>query len=155
MAATTTDRTAEATLTVAGVPTAFSVLGQSITLTGVPTPSEIVINTGDTLCQSPAAPGTFAGKIVVCARGINARVEKSANVAAGGAVGMVLYNTVNSSLDLDSHAIPTVHLQNDEGTQLLAFLAANPERRPRCRRRPPRRSRATRWRRSAHAADRT
>ena len=47
----------------------------------------------DDLCLAPAAPGSLAGKIVACKRGTNARVAKSANVAAGGAVGMILYNT--------------------------------------------------------------
>ena len=34
----------------------------------------------------------FAGRIVVCDRGVNGRVEKSENVAAQGAVGFVLVN---------------------------------------------------------------
>ena len=92
VASATSDGTATATLTVAGTPTALTLVGQSITPTGVPVAAEVVINTGDLLCQSPAPAGTFAGKIVVCRRGVNDRVAKSANVAAGGAVGMVLYN---------------------------------------------------------------
>ncbi len=96
---------------------------------GVATPSPVVINTADILCQSPAAPGSFAGKIVVCRRGVNARTDKSANVAAGGAVGMLLYNPGPSSVDTDLHSIPTVHFDGGPGSageQLLAFLAANP-----------------------------
>lgn len=104
---------------------ALNLSGASIT-GGVPAPTPIVANTGDPLCLSPAAPGSFTGQIVVCERGIIARVDKSANVGAGGAVGLVLYNTANGqSLDLDSHSIPTSHIDYPSGLQLLAFLEQN------------------------------
>ena len=56
-------------------------------------------------------PVKVAGKVVVCDRGVNARVNKSQAVKDAGGLGMVLLNTsVNSSLDADFHAVPTVHL---------------------------------------------
>ncbi len=79
----------------------------------------------DDLCLNPAAPGSLAGKIVACKRGTNARVAKSANVAAGGAVGMILYNTAaTQSLNADIHSVPGVHVDNVQGTALVAFLGA-------------------------------
>lgn len=83
-------------------------------------------------CLVPYAPGTFtAGEIVVCRRGINARVEKAANVATGGAGGFVLVNaTANQGLALDTFIIPGVHLEQNAtsfsqaGEDLVTFLLA-------------------------------
>lgn len=59
-------------------------------------------------------PGRVRGSIVLCDRGIGARVEKSATVAAAGGVGMVLANTHRQgTIDTtfaDVHAVPTLHL---------------------------------------------
>lgn len=125
VAASTSDRSYLSTLTVTGTSGTFTAVGAS-SGAGIATPAPIVVNTGDPLCLNPAAPGSFTGRIVVCQRGVIARVAKSANVAAGGAIGMVLYNPAPSSLDADFHSIPTVHIQNTDGTALLAFLTANP-----------------------------
>jgi hypothetical protein len=77
----------------------------------------------DGLCLDPAAPGTFDGRIVVCERGEIARVAKSANVAAGGAVGMIFYNPApDMSLNADIHSVPTVHIDSTQGEALVDFL---------------------------------
>ncbi|GIW01301.1 S8 family serine peptidase [Roseiflexus sp.] len=123
--ASTSDRSYLSTLTVQGSSGTFTAVGAS-SGAGIATPTQIVVNNADPLCLNPAAPGSFTGQIVVCQRGVIARVAKSANVAAGGAVGMILYNPSPSSLDADFHVIPTVHIQNTDGTALLAFLTANP-----------------------------
>ncbi len=123
VAASTSDRSFLSTIAVNGG--ALSISGVS-SGTGVGTPAPIVINTADPLCQLSATPGSFAGQIVVCQRGVNARTAKSANVAAGGAVGMILYNASPSSLDADFHTIPTVHIQDTEWATLQSFLASNP-----------------------------
>jgi subtilisin family serine protease len=79
----------------------------------------------DDLCLNPAAPGSLAGKVVACKRGTNARVAKSANVAAGGAVGMILYNTsAAQSLNADIHSVPSLHVDDVQGAALTSFLAA-------------------------------
>ena len=70
------------------------------------------------LCFSTATNGTpvldpakVAGKIVVCERGTNARVDKSLAVKEAGGIGMVLVNvSAGSSLSADFHSVPTVHL---------------------------------------------
>lgn len=123
--ASTSDRSYLSTLTVTGSSGTFTAVGAS-SGAGIATPASVVVNTGDPLCLNLAAPGSFTGRIVVCQRGVIARVAKSANVAAGGAVGMILYNSSPSSLDADFHIIPTVHIQNTDGAALLAFLTANP-----------------------------
>ena len=55
-------------------------------------------------------PAKVAGKIVVCDRGGNARVNKSLAVKEAGGVGMVLVNTGAGSINADFHFVPTVHL---------------------------------------------
>jgi len=78
------------------------------------------------LCQTPAAPGTFTGKIVVCDRGTNARVAKGWNVLQGGAVGMVLANDSASgaSLNGDVHHLPAVQITFSDGVTLKSWLSS-------------------------------
>ncbi|QCR18551.1 cell wall-binding repeat-containing protein [Agrococcus sp. SGAir0287] len=65
-----------------------------------------------------------AGKIVVCDRGQNDRVAKSATVAAAGGIGMILTNVVAGSIDLDDHSVPTIHVDAQYRAQVLAAVAA-------------------------------
>lgn len=84
-----------------------SVFTQSQVIDGVTyTPAQLA-----SMCLVPFPAGTFAGQIVVCDRGVNARVDKGANIKAGGAGGHVLVNTsASQSLNGDAHYLPTVHL---------------------------------------------
>ena len=68
-------------------------------------------------------PAKVTGKIVVCDRGVTARVSKSAAVAEGGGVGMLLLNTSNNSLNADLHAVPTVHLSHLDRPAIYAYAA--------------------------------
>lgn len=77
------------------------------------------------MCNQPFPAGTFDGEIVVCKRGVIARVTKSFNVAEGGAGGFVLYNPSLQSLSTDSHWVPGIHVQDTEGIALLDFMASN------------------------------
>lgn len=79
----------------------------------------------DPLCQNSTADNAFAGAIVVCQRGVTARVEKSFNVERRGGVGMILYNPALQGLSTDNHYVPTSHIENDAGAQLLAFLGSH------------------------------
>jgi subtilisin family serine protease len=107
--------------------------GASLSLPGVSLtagvgPAELVAATGDGLCSTPAAPGTYSGKIVICKRGLPAgRAEKGFNVLQGGAVGMVLYNNATNVTDqeTDNHWLPASHIQFSQGTALLAFLGSH------------------------------
>jgi len=104
----------------------LSLAGTSLTAGVGPAP--LVVATGDGLCSTPAAAGTYTGKIVICKRGAPAgRAEKGFNVLQGGAVGMVLYNNAANVTDLetDNHWLPASHIQFSQGTALLAFLNAN------------------------------
>jgi subtilisin family serine protease len=70
-------------------------------------------------------PAKVAGKIVVCDRGTNARVEKSQAVAEAGGIGMVLVNVASGSLDNDFHSVPTVHIDAQYRDALLAYVKGN------------------------------
>lgn len=74
-------------------------------------------------CAAAAPPGLFTGRIVVCERGGNGRVEKGFNVRQGGAAGMILYNPTLADVETDNHWLPAVHVA--DGTALLAFLTAH------------------------------
>lgn len=63
-----------------------------------------------------------AAAVVVCDRGGNGRVDKSAAVAAAGGVGMVLVNAKPGALHADLHSVPTVHLSAPDGAALRAWL---------------------------------
>ena len=110
----------------AGGGASLSIEGTSIT-GGVMAPSDVFVPPVDVLCASPFAPGSVAGKIVVCRRGTNGRINKGWNVLQGGAVGMILYNQSAAVTDLetDNHFLPASHIQHAQGLELLAFVAAN------------------------------
>lgn len=68
-----------------------------------------------------------AGNIVLCTRGQNDRVEKSATVAAAGGVGMILANNTDAeSLNADFHAVPSIHVNGTAGDAIKAAVAAEP-----------------------------
>ena len=69
-------------------------------------------------------PAKVAGKIVVCERGSNARVDKSLAVMEAGGVGMILLNPTASTLNGDFHFVPTVHLQNTAYAPVKAYAAS-------------------------------
>lgn len=69
----------------------------------------------DTLDEAAAA-----GKIVLCDRGVNARAEKSQVVADAGGIATVLVNVTPGSIDLDDHAVPTIHVDAEYRDELLA-----------------------------------
>ncbi|MFM9444444.1 S8 family serine peptidase [Streptomyces acidiscabies] len=67
-------------------------------------------------------PAKVKGAIVVCARGNNARTDKSAQVKAAGGLGMVLYNTLATDEEIaDAHTIPGVHLNKANGEAVKAY----------------------------------
>lgn len=127
VAASTEARSFRSTITLSGGRKRLRLTGDSITPgVSVSTPVVLAANYSDEYCENPFTPGTFSGQIVVCRRGINARVAKGYNVLQGGASGMILYNPTLQGTTPDNHFLPTVHLEEDAGAALLAFLAANP-----------------------------
>jgi len=75
----------------------------------------------DAKCQATLGAGTATGKIVMCMRGTNGRVDKGRRVLAGGASGMILYNAVKQDQESDNHYLPTIHVDGPD-TDLLAFV---------------------------------
>jgi uncharacterized repeat protein (TIGR01451 family) len=77
--------------------------------------------TGDPLWEAD-----FTGKIVVCDRGGNGRVEKGEIVAFLGAEGMVLANdeASGSSLNGDAHALPAAHITYADGVALKQWMSS-------------------------------
>lgn len=100
----------------------FTAVGSSITKGAGPLP--VVLGSAApysrALCDAPAPAGLFTGKIVACARGGNARIDKGFNVLQGGAAGMVLYNPTLADTETDNHWLPATHLA--DGTAFLAFM---------------------------------
>ncbi len=76
-------------------------------------------------CFNPFPPGTWNGEIVVCDRGTIARVQKGANVLAGGAGGFVLANSPadGESTNADPHFLPAAHVGYADGVTLKAWIA--------------------------------
>ncbi len=75
-------------------------------------------------------PAKVEGRIVVCERGENARVEKSQVVADAGGIGVVLVNVPGGadSLDNDFHAVPTVHLASAFHDAVLTYVQGGTDR---------------------------
>ena len=109
-------------------------------LTGGTGPAALARDPNATLCSQgsgdQALPVTgasnpwplnlWSGQIVVCDRGMQARVAKSNNVRLSGGSGTVLINRAGEgeSTVADDHSIPTTHLGFSAGQELLAWLAA-------------------------------
>lgn len=127
VAASTTDRHFLSTVSIlAGNGDTLELEGASVT-DGINSATPVVLASdyGDGLCLDPFPAGTFSGEIVICERGVIARVAKSFNVAAGGAGGLLLYNPSLQGLATDNHFIPSVHLENDAGAALLDFMSTH------------------------------
>lgn len=102
--------------------------GASITAGVGPAPLVDAASLGNALCN-PAVPftGSVAGKIVVCQRGVTARVAKSLAVYNAGGVGMIMHeNSDAGNLFSDTHWVPSVHVDQTPGLAIKAYIAANP-----------------------------
>jgi hypothetical protein len=66
------------------------------------------------------------GKIVVCTRGVNARVEKGLVVKQAGGVGMVLCNDAGNGEDViaDPHLIAAAHVSYSQCINLFNYLGS-------------------------------
>lgn len=68
-------------------------------------------------------PALVRGKVVICDRGISARVEKGKVVRDAGGIGMILANTAESGEELvaDSHLLPAVAVGNTIGDEIREY----------------------------------
>ncbi|KAL5202583.1 hypothetical protein ABZP36_013535 [Zizania latifolia] len=104
---------------------AYVSLGNGKNYTGVSLYSGKAVN----LCM----PGTLTlekvvGKIVICDRGVSARVQKGLVVRDTGDAGMVLSNTAANGQELvvDAHLLPAGGVGAKEGTTIKAYVASDP-----------------------------
>ena len=69
-------------------------------------------------------PDEVDGKIVVCERGVSARINKAQVVSALGGLGVVLVNDAGNgtSLNTEFHVIPTVHVSFDDGQPIIDYV---------------------------------
>jgi subtilisin family serine protease len=98
----------------------FGIGGQSFALADAASNA-----TGPTpdLCISGTLMPTVKDKIVLCRRGVNARVDKSLAVMIAGGRGMILYeNDDAGDLMSDPHFVPTVHVDNTPGLAIKAYI---------------------------------
>ncbi|WP_212832205.1 S8 family serine peptidase [Catellatospora sp. TT07R-123] len=125
VAASTQTREFVSTLTLKGGADTLTLTGASIT-SGVGEFPVVLASEApysDALCTTTPPAGLFAGKILACQRGVNARVEKGLHASQGGAAGMILFNATLADVETDNHFLPTVHLA--DGTAFNAFLAGH------------------------------
>ena len=103
------------------------VKGASVTPgTGAALPLVDAESVGNDLCLQGEFTGSVEGKIVLCRRGGNGRADKSLAVVEAGGVGMILYNNTNDdNLFTDTHWVPAVHVDLDEGLQVKSYIASS------------------------------
>jgi hypothetical protein len=68
-------------------------------------------------------PAKVAGKVVICTRGTNARVDKSLAVLNAGGVGMVMADN-GAGLVAEVHSVPTVHVSVADGAAIKSYAVA-------------------------------
>ena len=86
---------------------------------------------GDEKCENAFAANTFTpDQIVICKRGVNARVAKAHNVLAGGAGGFILYNEdwyegitdAEQQIFDDTYPLPGIHVSYSTGQNIINWL---------------------------------
>jgi len=68
-------------------------------------------------------PAKVAGKVVICTRAVNARVDKSLAVRNAGGIGMVLADN-GAGLVSEAHSVPTVHVSAADGATIKSYAVA-------------------------------
>jgi hypothetical protein len=108
-------------------------LGSGATFTGVSItrglgsrPLVDAADAGGELCiEGELDPAKVSGAIVLCKRGLNARIEKSHAVLLAGGVGMILYNATSTQDRVtDNHWVPSSHVSLSAGTAIKTYIAA-------------------------------
>lgn len=129
VAASTHDRSSQKSVTLGdGTTYTGAGLGPAVPSAPLVDSASAALSTADPADAELCMPGTLdpakvTGAIVLCARGVIARTDKSLAVRDAGGVGMVMYNPTPNSLNADFHFVPTVHLGPTEGTAIKAYLA--------------------------------
>ncbi|KAE8659156.1 Subtilisin-like protease SBT1.7 [Hibiscus syriacus] len=81
---------------------------------------------GNTSNSKSLVPEKVSGKIVVCDRGGNARVQKGVSVKEAGGVGMILTNTdpYGEELVTDAHLLPSAAVGQKTGDAIKKYIAS-------------------------------
>ncbi len=84
-------------------------------------------STGAELCLAGTLdPAKVAGKIVLCGRGSNGRIEKSFEVQRAGGVAMVLYNQSDvDNIFTDNFFVPTVMVDRTPGQAIRDWVSSS------------------------------
>ncbi|CAD5180329.1 subtilisin-like protease SBT1.7 [Musa acuminata AAA Group] len=85
--------------------------------------------TNGNLCMvGTLLPDKVSGKIVLCDRGINARVQKGFVVRDAGGAGMILANTAANGEELvaDAHLLPATAVGEKAGDAIKSYLFSDP-----------------------------
>ncbi len=119
--ASTQNRTFEGTV-VLGDATEFT--GASITEGTGMLPLVDSEDLGNELCiPGDGFDEDVTGKIVLCRRGVIARIDKSRAVFEAGGAGTILYNTNDTeALITDNHWTPAVHVNNTTGQAIKSYI---------------------------------
>ncbi|CAK8563976.1 unnamed protein product [Lathyrus sativus] len=86
-------------------------------------------NSSSSICMPGSLdPEIVRGKVVVCDRGVNSRIEKGRVVSIAGGVGMILANTASSGEGLvaDSYLVPAVAVGKNEGDEIREYASLDP-----------------------------
>ncbi|KAH6803894.1 Subtilase family protein [Perilla frutescens var. frutescens] len=85
--------------------------------------------TSGNLCMTGSLnPEMVRGKIVMCDRGVNARVQKGSVVKEAGGLGMILANTAANGEELvaDAHLLPATAVGETTGKTIRDYLFSDP-----------------------------
>lgn len=83
------------------------------------------LNKCSILCKAGTLnPKKVKGKILVCLRGENPRVDKGEQAALAGAVGFILANDMQSGNELiaDPHVLPASHVNFSDGAAVFNYI---------------------------------
>ena len=92
---------------------------------GKNTNEKIVMHPCSKLCvEGSLDPRKVKGKIIVCVRGDDARVNKGFVAAKAGAVGMILANNEKYGNDVvvDAHILPVSHISYIDGETVYKYI---------------------------------
>lgn len=114
----------------ANTPSAPLILAKDAGIDGLPAASLTSLNQcfGGADAVAPLLdPVKVAGKILVCDRGNNVLVNKSANAKTAGAVGVIIANVPggNATIINQAHSLSTIHITAENGATLKSYIAAN------------------------------
>lgn len=86
------------------------------------------MSNGNLCMMGTLLPERVAGKIVLCDRGVNPRVQKGSVVRQAGGLGMILTNTASNGEELvaDAHLLPATAVGLKTGEAIKDYLFSDP-----------------------------